>query len=110
MSSGLDFIKENAAIPEDTKSDKEEKYILTADTRRKEAIREVFNRIFVIVLWVAFVLIFIVLIARIVHLIFPEKWRWLKADDIAQMDKFLFSSALGGVLGKYFNTAIGKSE
>ncbi len=110
MSSQLDFITENKTITEDTKSDKEERFILSADTRRKEKIREVFNRIFVIVLWMAFGLIFLVLIARVMHLIFPEKWRWLQPDDIAQMDKFLFSSALGGVLGKYFNNAMGKSS
>ena len=101
----FEFIKEQEEVQADAKSKSESDY-LKNDKKRQERVKNVFNTIFVCILWIAFVLICFVLTARVIHLIAPDSLRWLSVDDISQIDKFLFSSALGGIVGKYFGRMI----
>ena len=40
----------------------------------------------------------VALATRIVYMILPLKWQWLSAEQIQQLDHFLFSGFVGGVL------------
>lgn len=103
----FDFIKEengNSYHQNDKKAIKEQEFILSQDGKRNEGVKNVTHWIFLWILRIAFVLICIVLITRVFHLILPNCLRWLGLNDISQMDKFLFSSSLGGIIGKYFSS------
>ena len=108
--SKYEFITEKAPVSDDERAKKELEFLISADENRKERVREVFNKIFIIVLWISFLLIIAVLVTRVIHIVVPDSFRWLEKEDIAQMDKFLFSSALGGLVGKYFDNIINGSE
>jgi len=57
------------------------------------------------VLWLFVVSIFIV---RILHLLFPTNLHWLSETQIQSLDKLLFSSSIGGILGKFGGTIFEK--
>jgi len=109
-SDDFDFIGESENISSDDKSKKEEDFLISQENRRNEGVKNVAHWIFIWILRIGFVLICLVLITRVIHLVVPYNLRWLCPSDIAQMDKFLFSSSLGGLIGKYFSNVFGNSK
>ena len=39
-----------------------------------------------------------VIATRMIYLVLPEKWRWLSADQIHDLDHFMFSGTIGGAI------------
>jgi len=74
-----------------------------AKKKREETKRSILHTVFIIGIWVAFGLAVIFILVRVCHLILPISIRWLTIEDVAALDKSLFSIALGAFLGKYIN-------
>lgn len=52
---------------------------------------------------VALVCFLAVFIIRVAHFVLPSCWRWLNDHDIQGLDKLIFSGAIGGFIGKFYN-------
>lgn len=71
--------------------------------RRKELIA---NKVFGWGVWIirAVAVGFLITFAiRLGHLILPAGMRWLSAEDLQGIDKIIFSGALGGFVGRFFD-------
>jgi hypothetical protein len=55
------------------------------------------HKIVIFSLWGAF----FILIIRAAHFVIPNEWCWLSPERLQNIDKFLFSGILGGVIGRY---------
>lgn len=91
--------KEKQPTPEDvTEADIQNREL---DTKHAQTEKKLFHQILVTtVKFASFCLLALVLV-RVVHLIIPENIRWLDKEDIGNLDKFLFSSSLGTLIGKF---------
>lgn len=76
---------------------------LYKDGERHEHVKQNVHRVFICLIWTVSTLAMVVIIIRILHLIMPECWYWLTTENIQQIDKFLFSGAIGGFLGRYID-------
>ncbi|MFT4076881.1 MAG: hypothetical protein QM647_15250 [Asticcacaulis sp.] len=50
--------------------------------------------------WIAFFALWAGGITLLWHMIGPERWRWLKPEEVAHLQSIIFSSALGAVVAK----------
>lgn len=75
---------------------------LFSQNRRDESIKNALNRVFVWLIWAGFLGFFAVLMIRMAHLILPQHLQWLTPDQIQNIDKIIFSGAIGGFVGRYF--------
>lgn len=75
--------------------------------RRDETMRSVIHAVLIIAVSLVGLVIVGVLTIRIVFLVLPSKWQWLSEDQITQIDHFLFSGFIGGVLTQAGRKIIG---
>ncbi len=61
------------------------------------------DRLFICSLYLMFIVIALILLVRISHFILPDHWKWLVPSQLAEIDKFFFTGAIGGALGRYGN-------
>ena len=83
-------------FPEQVKTSQDELKRLFDENKNRHR-----HKLFIIALWVVFLSAMLLLFTRILHLIFPDDWRWLTHEDLQSMDKLLFSGTIGSILGKY---------
>ena len=83
---------------------------LFGDEKRKEETRQVFHRAFIWFLRVAAFMFLLMLVARVLHFILPEDWLWLSDEQVQDMDGFLFSGTLGGLIVKFLSPMIRKES
>ena len=95
----LDKINEPNSINEDDKLALQEQ----KEYYRSEETREIVHKIFKIAVWIGFGLISSLFVIRIYHMAIPDRWQWLDNNQLNGIDKFLYSGALGALLGKYTN-------
>jgi len=76
--------------------------------KRNEGLKNVIHRIITVLAWFGFICIIIILSIRIIHLISPCSWYWLKTDKINEIDRFLFSGAIGGFVARYITVTLKK--
>lgn len=81
---------------EDTRA-KQEKSKWVRDEKKKKAI----HVMFLVGLWIIFIVAMAIMVIRAVHMILPDVCKWLNPDDLAALDKSLYSLLLGSILGKY---------
>lgn len=80
--------------------------ILTPDEKRNNREKNQFHWAKVIFIWVLAICGMFVLITVALHLILPNKWRWLDTNEITYL-KGLFASGIGGaILAKFGNKLI----
>lgn len=74
---------------------------LDADAKREESKKNVVHNLFVWSIRVIWAVVAFLFVIRSIHFILPESWFWLNSDQIQSLDKFLFSGAVGAMLGKF---------
>ena len=57
--------------------------------------------IFIGGLWVISVAAALIMLIRAAHFVIPDCWRWLDAENLQNIDKFLFSGLFGAFLALY---------
>lgn len=104
--SGHDFdlnkIRESKPKTIDHQAQQEAEAIFN-ESKRKEGLKNAFHKIMISIVWVGFSMFLVVFIIRVLHFILPLHYQWLSNEQVQGIDKLLFSGALGGFLGKYFN-------
>ena len=99
----LDLVGEgNRDIGVDDKSNLELKKKFSQHLRDEE-IRKTLHFVFRGFIYIAAIALTTVFLIRITHLVIPECWFWLTADQIQGIDKIFFSSAIGGFIASYFS-------
>jgi len=88
----------------DKKSTKEQKDLF----REKRA--KVIGNIFLWGVRIAAISIGIMFIVRVYHFVAPNCAQWLCEHQIEDLDRFLFSGAIGALVGKYFDEAFGGNK
>lgn len=76
-------------------------------TRRDEKTKEIVHWIFMWGLRLAGLGLAAVFLVRLWHLISPECLLWLSPERISDVDKILFSGALGAIISKYLGPILG---
>ena len=100
----LSIIQESAPstnVPSDKKAELETKKY-EGSVKRQEGMKNAIHQVFIVFVYIAFGIFVIVFMARVLHMIFPENWQWLSAEQVQEIDKLIFSGAIGGFIGRYF--------
>jgi hypothetical protein len=63
------------------------------------------NTLFLFAIRVVAIVLMVMFLVRIWHIIAPWQSHWLMGSDLEELDRFLFSGALGTLLGKYADKA-----
>jgi len=89
-----------ASTPSTDKDDvaKKELGALYLQSKRNEQVKTAVHYIIIIAVLVVGIVIVAALTIRIVYLVLPAKWQWMTTEQIEQLDHFLFSGFIGGVL------------
>jgi hypothetical protein len=87
---------------EDKKARAEEDY-LAKDLSRQNHAKTHLHWVFLGVLWVCFSCFLCIFIIRLSHLVLPDRLQWMSGEQIQGIDKLLFSGAIGGFVGRYFD-------
>lgn len=69
---------------------------------RNQRFRHHFEKIAIAALWVAAISIMAVGGVWLWHMGAPEKWRWLKSDDVSHLQSIMTAGLLVGVIGNHF--------
>ena len=71
---------------------------------REEQIKDLTHKLLKIVIWGLFIIVGVLFVVRIWHMAGgPSNLKWLDQSQLNEIDKFLYSGAFGGLLGKYTN-------
>ena len=81
----------------DKKAKKEEEFF----AKQNESKQKHLHNVVIFAIYIASIGVFALFICRILAFILPDDCIWLKPDQIGSIDKFLFSGAIGTILGKY---------
>lgn len=74
---------------------------IKANHHRTEELKTVVHWLFKWGVRTAGLALIVVFIVRVSHFILPESCTWLSTDRINDIDRLMFSGALGGLLAKY---------
>ena len=74
---------------------------------RNQRFREQFEWLAIASLWVSAVAILLVGGVWFWHLLLPERWRWLKPDDVSHLQSIVTAGLLVGVIGNHFRKRLG---
>lgn len=85
------------------------KSLKEANEHRDETTRSVFHNLFIVGLRVVGFSLILIFFIRVLHIILPEHCHWLTKDNIQEIDRMLFSGAVGGVIIKYLEPIINGS-
>ena len=85
----------------ETNSADSQKELEAFDNKSKLGVKKAKQRVFIISIYMLWLMAVCVLMIRLIHFILPEFCQWLSVEQLQSLDKFLFSGAIGGVLGKY---------
>ena len=78
-----------------------------SEHRRNENFRDHFERIAIIALWLTAVLLFVVGFTWLYHLLMPERWHWLSADQVLKLQNIVTGGVLAGVAGNHIKKRLG---
>lgn len=103
---------EKAIAEVDSLSRNETPEQLERDAQRKEhsrnqRFRDHFEWIAIFALWVAAISITAVGAVWLWHMAGPEKWRWLKGEDVSHLQSIMTAGLLVGVIGQHFKKRMG---
>lgn len=103
------IISKEELLAPSPKSKKEDDDLFKAHQKAK---RKLIHRIFLIGVSIAAASIGLMFIVRIIHFIAPENtWLyWLSDEQIQSIDRFLFSGAIGAIVGKYFDEIFNSND
>jgi len=90
--------------PRDKKAEKEQKLFASTDDERREALKRTVHSGILWAVRVAAFCVILLFVVRIWHMGAPDGWRWLKNEEVQQIDHLLFSGALGAFITKYFGS------
>ncbi len=94
------------AAPEDAAARAEREELFKHDITRLDKLRDALHKVVVGAIWIVGFGVFACIIIRLWHLVAPACWQWLDAGRIQQIDHFLLSGALGGILARYLGHAL----
>lgn len=86
-----------------------EKSLKEANEHRNETTRSVFHNLFILGLRVVGLSLILIFFIRVLHIILPEHCHWLSSNNIQEIDRMLFSGAVGGVIIKYLEPILNGS-
>lgn len=99
--------EENDAFKKERLQALTEQALKDRQTRRDEKTKEIVHWIFMWGLRLAGLGLAAVFLVRLWHLISPECLLWLSPERISDVDKILFSGALGAIISKYLGPILG---
>lgn len=94
----IELVAAATVTPSSDPKAKQEEDALFRQRKRDENIRTVIHWVLMSATALIGGLIVVVLAVRIVYMVLPIKWQWLTPDQLIQVDHFLFSGFIGGVL------------
>ena len=97
-SSDLENIKDDISTKSESLATREDR-----EHFREEQIKDLTHKLLKFVIWVLFIIVGMLFVIRIYHMAVPSGWKWLNESQLNGIDKFLYSGAFGGFLGKYTN-------
>ena len=98
MSSGIESIKDDVSTQKEDLAAREDREFF-----REEEIKDLTHKLLKIVIRGLFIIVAALFVIRIYHMAVPSGWKWLNESQLNSIDKFLYSGAFGGLLGKYSN-------
>ena len=98
MSSGIESIKDDVSTQKEGLAAREDREFF-----REEEIKDLTHKLLKIVIWGLFIIVAALFVIRIYHMAVTSRWKWLNESQLNSIDKFLYSGAFGGLLGKYSN-------
>ena len=98
MSSGIESIKDDVSTQKEDLAAREDRELF-----REEEIKDLTHKLLKIVIWELFIIVAALFVIRIYHMAVTSGWKWLNESQLNSIDKFLYSGAFGGLLGKYSN-------
>lgn len=98
MSSGIESIKDDVSTQKEDLAAREDREFF-----REEEIKDLTHKLLKIIIWGLFIIVAALFVIRIYHMAVPSGWKWLNESQLNSIDKFLYSGAFGGLLGKYSN-------
>lgn len=105
MKINIDDIK-NISPNVDKNISPEAEDIFSPDQERNESEKQHFHNIKIFFLWSFMIGIAIIGFVILLHLILPEKCRWLPSNDIMNLKSILISGVGGAILTKFGNKLI----
>lgn len=94
-------ISVEASPPSDKLAKQEVKEKFRGDEIRAEEAKQAIHKAFLWFLRVAAFAFIALFIVRMIHFMLPQNWCWLSAEQTQSIDRFLFSGAIGGLVGNY---------
>lgn len=82
------------------------KSLMEANDRRNETTRSTFHSLFIMGLRVVGISLILIFVVRVLHIILPESWHWMSSTTIQEVDKMMFSGAVGAAIIKYLGPII----
>jgi hypothetical protein len=73
---------------------------------RDHQVKTLFHNLLIWSMRICFFVVIMVFLIRVSHFVMPQRWAWLKAEDLQTIDKFFFSGALGGILSRHLNKIV----
>ena len=98
MSSGIESIKDDVSTQKEDLAAREDRELF-----REEEIKDLTHKLLKFVIWALFITFGMLFVIRIWHVAVSSGWKWLNESQLNGIDKFLYSGAFGGFLGKYSN-------
>lgn len=99
------IIVENSVV--DVTGQKEEKFF-SAHLKRQEGVRNTFHRIVISTMYIIALSVVFIFIVRIWHMGVgtTSSLAWLSDQSLREIDKFLLSGAIGGLVSNYVSQSI----
>jgi hypothetical protein len=82
---------------------KKEREELELDKDHQIGEKKVVHKVVKIGIWVLFSLGFTLVVVKLYHLVMPSYFFWLSSEQIDELDRFITSGLLGGILGRGLN-------
>ena len=70
---------------------------------REEQIKDLTHKLLKCAIWGLFMIVTALFVIRVYHMGVGSGGKWLNESQLNSIDKFLYSGAFGGLLGKYSN-------
>ena len=99
------------SVDSDARKEKDTYYPNKAKRDNREA--NVLHWAFVVFTWIAFGLVILLVITKVVHTILPEDsyFRWLRTkEEMSRLDEFFTDGSVGGLLVGFFKSNILKKK
>lgn len=99
-------IEDVADTPNDGDVSEKAKEVLTPDEKRKETEKTHIHWLSIVLLYVLVLCAVAIALVVVLHLVLPEKRRWLKSEEVISLKSIFISGAGGAILAKFGNKLV----